>query len=156
MFLSIPVKPFSVNQMYTRDLRFRSQAGTQWLANVFSFLSTKQSQSELDKIRNTFDHTKHAFEIDLTFVYPKDVLFTKEGKISSKAQDLSNCEKLIIDAIFDEKFKEKGYPYGCNNLGINDKHIISLCSRKQIGPEHEIQIRLKIVDLPNSDIDCKP
>lgn len=136
--------------MYAKNLTWRTPEGTRWLANIFNILAEPEYQSQFDNIRNNFDSSKHALEVDLEFGHPQRKLFTKEGKLSSMAHDLSNCEKLIIDAMFDEKFNEGRFPLRLKNLAINDKHIIRLGSRKLMTPESLINVKIQIVNLSSA------
>jgi len=57
--------------------------------------------------------------------------------LSSKAFDVSNMKKPLIDLIFLPKYFNQKPPYGAKNLNIDDKYITDLSSKKRISPTDE-------------------
>jgi hypothetical protein len=113
-------------------------------------LALKENKKKLKELRQHFDPMKHVYKVDLTFFYPKHVLYRKDGGISARAHDLSNVEKPLIDLVFLPMFYDRPSPYGAKNLNIDDKYIIDLRSRKRVGKDFRIRVTLNIKDLPRN------
>ena len=146
--LDIPCKPFSVNAMYGKK-RFKTTQARDWSYQVFHILNKIENTRKMASFRNSFDPQTMAIEVCLTFYFPKDILITKSGMISGRAFDVSNMEKCIIDLIFDKKYFDKDPPYGCENLCLDDKYIISMNSKKRIGDDFLMKVELNTVPLEN-------
>ncbi len=107
-------------------------------------LASKENRKKLKQLRDHFDPKQHVYKIELTFFYPKHVLYTKDGPISARAHDLSNIEKPLLDLLFLPAFYDR---YNCKNLNIDDKYITHLVSKKCVGKSFKIKINIHIKDL---------
>lgn len=131
--------------MYCKNRAFKSPAFNQWAANIFHKLDTEENLEIFKELREFFDEEKHGFIVNLKFFYPKDILYTKKGQLSAKCHDISNIEKPIIDLLFLPVYYKKPSPYGCKNLNIDDKYILSMQSSKHVADEHRMEIEIQIV-----------
>ena len=147
--ITLKLKPFSINAMFCRDKRHKTIEAQVWACSVLVALALKENKKKLKELRQYFDPMKHVYKVELTFFYPDHVLYTKQGHVSSKAHDLSNVEKPLIDLVFLPKFYDRPSPYGAKNLNIDDKYILQLTSKKQSGKSFKIKISLHIKPTPN-------
>ena len=136
--------------MFCRDKRHKTIEAQEWSCSVLVALALKENKKKLKELRQYFDPKKHVYKVDLTFFYPKHVLYRKDGGISARAHDLSNVEKPLIDLIFLPMFYDRPSPYGAKNLNIDDKYIIDLRSRKRVGKDFRMRVTLNIKDLPRN------
>ena len=148
--ITLKLKPFSINAMFCRDKRHKTIEAQEWSCSVLVALALKENKKKLKELRQYFDPMKHVYKVDLTFFYPKHVLFRKDGGISARAHDLSNVEKPLIDLVFLPMFYDRPSPYGAKNLNIDDKYIVDLRSRKRVGKDFRIRVTLNIKDLPRN------
>ena len=148
--ITLKLKPFSINAMFCRDKRHKTIEAQEWSCSVLVALALKENKKKLKELRQYFDPMKHVYKVDLTFFYPKHVLFRKDGGISARAHDLSNVEKPLIDLVFLPMFYDRPSPYGAKNLNIDDKYIVDLRSRKRVGKDFRIRVTLNIKDLPKN------
>jgi hypothetical protein len=148
--ITLKLKPFSINAMFCRDKRHKTIEAQEWSCSVLVALALKENKKKLKELRQHFDPKKHVYKVDLTFFYPKHVLFRKDGGISARAHDLSNVEKPLIDLVFLPMFYDRPSPYGAKNLNIDDKYIVDLRSRKRVGKDFRIRVTLNIKDLPKN------
>jgi hypothetical protein len=148
--ITLKLKPFSINAMFCRDKRHKTIEAQEWSCSVLVALALKENKKKLKELRQHFDPMKHVYKVDLTFFYPKHVLYRKDGGISARAHDLSNVEKPLIDLVFLPMFYDRPSPYGAKNLNIDDKYIIDLRSRKRVGKDFRIRVTLNIKDLPRN------
>ena len=135
--------------MFCRDKRHKTIEAQEWSCSVLVALALKENKKKLKELRQYFDPKKHVYKVDLTFFYPKHVLFRKDGGISARAHDLSNVEKPLIDLVFLPMFYDRPSPYGAKNLNIDDKYILQLTAKKQSGKSFKIKISLHIKPTPN-------
>ena len=142
--LTINLEPFSINSMYCKNRSWKTQKYNEWSANVFHQLNSEENLKAFEELRNYFDPEKHAYEVNLRFFYPDDKLFTKKGSLSSRAHDISNIEKPLIDLLFLPVYYKKPSPYGCKNLNIDDKFIKSMSSQKMSADESRIDVTIHI------------
>ena len=142
-------KPFSINALWCRDKRYKTVEAQEWSSSILVALSLKENKKKLKELRQHFDPMKHVYKVDLTFFYPKHVLYRKDGGISARAHDLSNVEKPLIDLVFLPMFYDRPSPYGAKNLNIDDKYITDLRSRKRVGKDFRIRVTLNIKELPS-------
>jgi hypothetical protein len=147
--ITLKLKPFSINAMFCRDKRHKTIEAQEWSCSVLVALALKENKKKLKELRQHFDPLKHIYKVDLTFFYPKHVLFRKDGGISARAHDLSNVEKPLIDLVFLPMFYDRPSPYGAKNLNIDDKYITDLRSRKRVGKDFRIRVTLNIKELPS-------
>jgi Holliday junction resolvase RusA-like endonuclease len=126
---TLPIKPFSVNAYFYASRKVKTQAARSWEEEMkFLLEEHKQLAGFLPQhIKNGGD-----FIVYMTFVYPRNLFRNKLGDISSKTMDLSNVEKPVLDMLFRE------------TLGIDDKHVTQLISRKVAGDDYAIMIRLRL------------
>ncbi len=145
----LPIEPFSVNRMYYRDRRHKSQDYRDWELAVVQAMSSKHVQQELAKLRDKFDAGQHGFVVRFDAQYPKQVLFNKQGQISSRAEDLTNWEKPLLDLLFLPKTHVQPAPYGCPNLNCDDKHVLRLVSSKSVSKDanHYIMVQIALISL---------
>jgi len=148
--ITLKLKPFSINAMFCRDKRHKTIEAQEWSCSVLVALALKENKKKLKELRQHFDPMKHVYKVDLTFFYPKHVLYRKDGGISARAHDLSNVEKPLIDLVFLPMFYDRPSPYGAKNLNIDDKYVTDLRSRKRVGKDFRIRVTLNIKDLPSN------
>jgi len=67
------------------------------------------------------------FVVDYIFVHPESVFYNKEGRISAKSFDLTNCEKLLQDVLF-------------TTIGADDRFVTRMTSSKVAGHTWEIRV----------------
>lgn len=138
-------KPFSVNAMFYKDGRTKTQDWREWSARVFHQLSTESNLKKLSNLRNAFDASLHHVHVSLTVYYPREDFYNRNGEVSAKTMDVTNFEKPLVDLFCDKRYFETPYPYGCQNLNINDKYITQLLSRKVSGTEQRFEISFELV-----------
>ena len=126
---TLPCRPFSVNAQYCRDRRYKTADAKDWESMVAQHLDEIKDLTELAL---EFNERGGQFRVKLTFVYPHHVFFNQQGQISAKTQDLSNCEKMLIDMIFGHR------------MDVNDRFICELHSRKIVGATYEIRVELEL------------
>jgi Holliday junction resolvase RusA-like endonuclease len=147
---NLPIEPFSVNRMYYRDRRHKSQDYRDWEMTVVSALSVPYVQEQLKKIRESFNAKKHGLLVRFTYMFPEQILYNKAGEISSRAEDLTNIEKPLLDILCLPKFHVQSPPFGCANLNCDDKHVLRLISSKKVSNSNKyfVQISVALVALP--------
>ena len=146
----LPIKPFSVNNMFYRDRRHKTQDYRDWEVAAIMAINTPYVQQQLAKIRESFDENKHSFVVRFSFFYPPSVLLTKSGNVSSRAEDLTNVEKPLLDLLFLPKYHVQTPPYGAQNINTDDKHVVRLTSGKAISKDskHYTHVSIAIVPKP--------
>jgi hypothetical protein len=126
---SLLIGPLSVNKTYYGDKRHGMvPEAKEWFANVFYGLSNPEIALKLKSIRDEFDKRVHGIAVRLLWHIPADILYTKAGDLSSRAIDISNGEKSIVDAIFLPRNFGTNVPYQCENLNIDDRYLRRLYS----------------------------
>lgn len=75
-------------------------------------------------------------------------LFNKQGKISSRAEDLSNVEKMLLDVLFLPKYHVQPWPDGVPNLNADDKYVLELSSKKVYAPADGTHITIALIPAP--------
>lgn len=130
--------------MYYRDRRHKTADYRDWELAAIEALNRKEVQAELAKIRSNFDENKHSLFIKFNFQFPATTLLNKQGLISSRAEDLSNIEKTLLDVLCLPKFFVQSPPHGYPNLNIDDKHVLRLVSSKTISPTNKYQTKVSI------------
>lgn len=146
---TLPLEPFSINRTYYRDRRHKTQDFRDWELATVNALAAPQVQSKLERIRAKFDPQQHGFVVRFKFMYPAATLFNKQGQISSRAEDLSNVEKPLLDVLFLPKYHVQSFPWGCPNVNADDKYVVRMTSEKTLSPNdaHYIQISIAVVEL---------
>jgi len=133
--------PFSINSAYYKNGN-RTVKCRNWGDHILDQL--EQYEDDFEAFRKEFDPTKHSLKVEIVHLYPRDILFTVEGHISSRSMDLSNIEKLPIDLICDKRFFERGN----NNLNINDKFSTRMTSDKALSPDNKYKLLFRISIIP--------
>jgi hypothetical protein len=88
----------------------------------------------------------HCFSVSFTYHCPD--LLNKQGTISSRVEDLSNVEKVLLDVLFLPKFHVQPFPYGVQNVNADDKYVLELVSRKVLAEKKGIQVVIELIDAP--------
>lgn len=127
----------SINSAYYSDKRhgFKPEV-KDWCVQFAHQLGQGDNKAAIADIKNYFQDDKHIIHIMLTFSTPK--FYTKDGRLNSQSQDLSNVEKITVDALFDYQ----------NSLGINDKYITRMVSEKKFASDFKIEVVLHVKPLP--------
>lgn len=125
---TLDTKPFSINQAYCRDMRYKTSAFKAWETALARFL---HDVPELKTLGAEWNKRGGYFSIRINFVHPPGTLYTEAGAFSSRSFDISNCEKGLIDGIF-------------RHMGVNDKHLQRMLSQKVPGTGWQIQVALKL------------
>lgn len=135
------IPPFSINKMYYANRKVKTREAREWSILITENLKLEENQSSLQKFRKHFDKSKHCVKVSIRFFYPSFLVLTKENQISTKAHDLSNIEKPLIDLVF-LKNRE------VQNLEIDDKYIVELNSIKGTSDKnYKIEIEIEIVPI---------
>jgi hypothetical protein len=138
----LPMRAFTLNQMYCRDMRYKSAGYRQWEKLFFFNLSQKVPQNALKLIRDVFDPAKHAICLKITYYY--DYFWSADNIITSKTYDLSNSDKICVDLLFLPKFHKLPTPDGAPNLNTDDRSLVSLSSRKLPSKKGKDYMRISI------------
>lgn len=133
--------------MSYRDKRYKTKEAQDWSHTVLHHLSQKENKKCLKELREYFNAKEHAYKLDITFYYPKEILHTKDGRISAKSHDISNVEKPLIDLLFLPKYFTEKPPYGAENLNVDDKYLVEMISRKRAADTHGIKVIVEIINL---------
>lgn len=144
------LKPFSINATYSRTQNgvFKSSGATEFCAQLFNVMGRSENQQKLQELRTKFDPKLHAYALNIVCFYEPEMFFTKKGDISSRTLDISNCEKLIVDALMLPKYHEESEPYGAPNLNCDDKMLVQMISTKLPAHKAAIRVDISIVDKP--------
>lgn len=138
--LSIKLKspPFSINKATYRNGN-RTVRCRNWGDSILKQL--KQYEKEMDAFHDLIqeDVDNVGLDVSITFFMPN--LYTKTGKVSRLSNDLSNVEKMLIDLIFDSRFKDRGW----SNLNTDDCLITALHSYKVYSSSYLISVDISIV-----------
>ena len=147
MQIKLYSKPLSVNKLYYANKRHGLRAESkEWQYNLFLQLS--QYSTQLADLRSKFIEGQTGYKVAITYILPAPVLYNKAGAPSSKAADLSNCDKALIDVLFLPAHYGPNVPYQCENLNCDDKHLFELSSKKIPGQRFEILLDIDIIQLP--------
>lgn len=145
--MKLKSEPLSVNSLYYANKRHGLRPKSKdWQRNLFYQLS--HYEAGLHGLRSKFNPSKHGYAVSITYVFPHNVLYNQAGTPSSKAQDLSNCDKALIDVLFLPANFSNDLEKGCQNLNLDDKHLFQLSSRKVPGPEYQIWLEISLIFLP--------
>lgn len=141
------LRPFSINATYYGNGFVKTSAAREWAMEVFHRLAGQEQKFK--ELREFFDPKKHAYHVTMIANYPKAQFYTKQGLLSSKTFDLTNCEKGLIDLFWLPKHALSASPLGCQNLQMDDKYITQLISRKRATEDSEpsIEVEIEIVEL---------
>lgn len=143
MKFTIPFAAYSVNNYYYGDKRHGKRAeAKQWEYSVNWELC--KHQVAFEQLRASFIPSIHAFKVSFVFSYKS--FFNKAGTISSKVFDISNCEKPLLDLIFNP-CNNGPAPYKSPNVNIDDKFVIEMHSKKVQGDSDSIEITIELVNI---------
>jgi hypothetical protein len=143
---NLPIKGLSINSTYYGDRKHGMTAeAKEWFHTVFHVLSKPDNVKALSDLRTAFQPKKHAYFFQIKSTIPKEIYYTKDGKLSRRAFDITNVEKSIVDAFCLEKYAQKPYPYGCQNLQTDDCVVKGVLSVKVPGDAWNIQVTIRIV-----------
>lgn len=134
----LPIKGLSINSMFYAEKRFGlNQEARTWVDTVCVLLSRSENAQKMQELREAFDPAKNAYAVQLKYYYPKDIYYTKDGKLSRRALDLTNVEKPLVDVLFLEKYR----------VGLlTDDCVLKSChSVKLPSDDWKIEITIKIV-----------
>jgi hypothetical protein len=145
-------KGFSVNKMFYKTRNITTTAYKDWRNDIFDCLAATEVIEELSELREAFSTKEHRYEFEIIHYYPREVIFTKEEVLSSRAFDVSNVEKPLIDILTLPKYFKMEEPYKVHNLNIDDKFISDLISRKRASEDGEYRIKIRVRILPLKDI----
>jgi hypothetical protein len=139
-------KSFSINAMYGPK-KFKTSAARDWEYSVLHQLNSSENLAKFERLRSYFNPNKHVFSVSIIVTYPENKFYARSTQlISSHTHDVSNVEKPLIDLFFLPKYYELGDPYGVKNLNCDDRFITHMVSRKIIGPEHGIVVKVRIIE----------
>lgn len=103
---SFPIKGLSVNNMFYAEKRFGLNADARiWVDTLCHLLSKPDNAKKMSELRDTFDPKTQAYAIQIKSYIPKDIYYTKDGKLSRRSFDITNVEKPLVDVLFLDKFK---------------------------------------------------
>jgi len=141
--LKLPIKPYSVNQYFYGNRSIKRKEAREWELSVLELLRDKTTQNQIKEFTDKFNYKKHCIRVKIITQYPKDILYTKKNELSSRAFDITNTEKPLIDVLFLKKYATAT----TKNLQIDDKYIVEMISKKVPGDQHLITVTLEINDL---------
>lgn len=141
--LQLNISSFSVNSMYAAgNSRFgKSGEAKEWTYLAYSELN--KWSKEIKDLKELFSEKEHGYGVELEWFFTRDKLITKKGILSSRAHDLSNVEKNIVDVLF----LPSNAPF-CENLNIDDRYLIELKSSKKVSPHSFPFLLLTVYILP--------
>lgn len=141
--LELFIKPYSVNKYFYGNRSVKRREAVQWETCMVELLRPEEYQKAFKELKDQFDPKEHCLIVEITCYYPKEILITKKGTLSAKAFDISNTEKPIIDVIFLEKYATSTI----SNIGIDDKYIVDMISKKRYSDKHKIEIKIQLKNL---------
>lgn len=141
--ITLNIKPYSVNKYFYGNRAIKRRETVEWEMSIIEILRHENIQKKIQDFKDRFDPAKHSIEIEMLFHYPHDVLYTKKKQLSSRAFDLSNVEKPLIDVLFLAKYCTDKI----KNLEIDDKYVTKMTSQKLAADTHRIEIKIQLVDL---------
>lgn len=143
------IKPFSINATYYGNGFIKTSKAREWAMDIFHRLSTPENEQALRELREAFNPKLHGFIFRMTAFYPRSQFYTKQGQISNKTFDMSNCEKGLIDLFCLPKHSISPSPVGCQNLQVDDRYIVELVSKKKCTDSEEprIEVEIELVEL---------
>ena len=110
-----------------------------WFKAAQHVLAKPANAKGLEELRTLFRPTKDAYAFQIKAYIPAEIYYTKEGKLSRRAFDISNFEKSLLDVFCLDK-----YP---GNLQIDDSVVRSCHSIKL--PRYDgtwcIEVSIRIV-----------
>lgn len=151
---TLNVAPFSINSAFYKRTHTRTKSCRDWFDTVYRELTQEHIVKLLKQFRKAWDPIAHGIAIELIYNIPSKKFWTHTREVSLFSQDLSNVEKLLIDAIFDEKYDGRqvtmldGTVKTITNLAINDKAIVDLHSSKKATAKTVpfVDVQIQILD----------
>lgn len=133
--LELPFKPFSVNRMNSRDMRFKSAEFRDWHLKVSTYILHSDEYKSLLELAQSHKDSKETknFYVEITVNYPAYMFWNKQKQISSKTVDCSNFSKPLIDILFGDI------------MDVNDKYIVGLKEQKRAGSSQTLEITIMLV-----------
>lgn len=122
----------------------KTTAYRDWEVGFLHELRRPEPQAALKDLREAFVLHTHAYRARIIWYTPRASFLTKEGNLSNRTFDVTNVEKPIIDLIFLPKYHVQPVPYGCKNLNVDDKQLLSLTSGKRCSAEEKYEIEITI------------
>jgi hypothetical protein len=134
----LPIKGLSINSTYYGDKRhgFTPEAQN-WFSTVLHLLGKSENAAGLKQLRDAFNPLKHAYAFQIKAFIPKNIYYTKEGKLSRRAFDISNFEKALLDVFCLDKYQI--------NLLTDDCVVRSCHSIKLPADDWSIEVTIRIV-----------
>lgn len=146
--INLDLHVISINNMYYANKAHGYKPDVKdWLQQACHLLSQPSNKQALSDLRNHFDADKHCYVVYIDRTTPD--FYNKKGLMSSRAIDISNTEKFLIDLLFTPAFYGTGNML-CENLNIDDKFITTLISRKKPGKAYNLKVTIKIRPLPTA------
>lgn len=145
LILNFPIKPYSVNQYFYGNRAIKKREAVEWERSIIELIRPESIQKKIEDFKKKFNPSLHSLQIDLLFQYPHNILYTKKKQLSSKAFDISNVEKPLIDVICLSKYSTEV----TKNLEIDDKYVKKMTSEKTSGDTHNITVKIQLIDLPH-------
>lgn len=132
---TLPIKAFSINAYRYGHTPHKTKEARSFEEDFLWHISQVSDILEMADKWRTGDYGQ--VHVSIVHVYPKDVFFNKQGKVSAKTFDLSNTEKILLDLILN-KYME-----------IDDRFVTVLNSSKIPGAAYEIRVSLEMVPGPS-------
>jgi hypothetical protein len=117
------IEPFSINKAYYKKTFTRTRECRDWSDDVLAELQTPLNR-EIIRANKVNVHDAKSIHLKLIFFLPEDIFYTKKNEISSRKEDLTNIEKLLVDLLFNEK-------YGTINFNRDDKYLTTVISKER-------------------------
>jgi len=134
--------------MYYKGNFQRTQEARNWASKVFIELAKEHAQQQIKEFHDAFNYKTMGIKVSLYFRFPREKLVNKSGSISSKAYDLTNIEKPLVDLLFDPRYHKRKFPDGCKNLNLNDKYVIDCNSYKRPSSDgYSIGVTLETINI---------
>ena len=144
---TLNIEPFSINQMFTLT-SYKTSSYKKWQEFFIHEMLKQGPQKAMSQVREFFSPDSHAVMITLVYMFPKNILFTSKGTLSSRAFDLSNIEKNVIDLLCLPKVHEASDDWGAPNMNFDDKNIVKLLSKKEVSIDGNTCIHVTVDIVP--------
>lgn len=125
---TLPIKPFSINQMFCRDMRYKSQAYQIWATEVLAYLREADEYKSLMELSMAHKEVGGTFYVSFIYNYPAYIFYNKQGQVSAKTIDLTNGGKPLLDLIFGD------------TMDINDRFVTGFKEEKRASASYTIDI----------------
>jgi hypothetical protein len=102
---TLPIKGLSINSMFYGDKRHGlTQDARLWVDTVCHLLRNKDNATKMSELRSAFNIKTDAYAVQIKAYVPKEIYYTKDGKMSRRSFDITNTEKPLVDVLFLEKY----------------------------------------------------